>query len=377
TRHHAIDAAVLTLQSPAIYRVLLTRVNLKREHEVTGEAPEWRDYEGADQAEKVLYRRWQKNIATLAELMRQEIENNRIPVTRPIRLRKSRGAVHKDEIQKPEKYPPMLWGEWNSTAIDRVIDPELHLALRKVFASTKSKTITVDATTPGLPERYRSNSLIPLFAQDAPAMMSPRGIILIGSATHHARILTWDDPKKGPQLGIQRVFAAEFGDILRDAESKDLFEAPIPFHTMSHRDLQRKVRAAVEQGHTRQIGWITQGDEIEIDPADFAEDTTKFGKFLREFPERNWSISGLKKSCELVLRPVMLSAEGASPVDSPLTSEILDRGVQIHPSALLAASGTHVIRRTGLGRPRWDSGPANLPESFNIRSRMLHSPDRG
>ena len=73
----------------------------------------------------------------------------------------------------------------------------------------------------------------------------------------------------------------------------------------------------------------------------------------------------------------MLSAEGASPVDSPLTSEILDRGVQIHPSALLAAPGTCVIRRTGLGRPRWESAPAHLPESFNIRSRMFHGPDRG
>ena len=370
TRHHAIDAAVLTLQSPAIYRVLLTRVNLKREHEVTGEAPEWRDYEGADQAEKVLYRRWQKNIATLAELMRQEIENNRVPVTRPIRLRKSRGAVHKDEIQKPEKYPPMLWGEWNSTAIDRVIDPELHLALRKLLTSTKSNKITVDATTPGLPDRYRSNSLIPLFAQDAPAMMSPRGIILIGKARHHARILTWDDPKKGPQLGIQRVFAAELGEMLKDASSNDLFEAPIPFHTMSHRDLQPQVRAAVEQGLTRQIGWITLGDEIEIDPSDFAEDTTKFGKFLREFPERNWSIAGLKESRKLVLRPLMLSAEGASPANSSLTAEVLDGGVKVHPSTLLASPGTTIIRRTGLGRPRWDSGLAHLPESFNVHARM-------
>ena len=370
TRHHAIDAAVLTLQSPAIYRVLLTRVNLKREHEVTGEAPEWRDYEGADQAEKVLYRRWQKNIATLAELMRQEIENNRVPVTRPIRLRKSRGAVHDAKIQKPEKHPPMLWGEWNSTAIDRVIDPELHLALRKLFTSTKSKTITVDATTPGLPERYRSNSLIPLFAQDAPAMMSPRGIILIGKARHHARILTWNDPRKGPQLGIQRVFAAELGEMLKDASSNDLFEAPIPFHTMSHRDLQPKVRAAVEQGLTRQIGWITLGDEIEIDPSDFAEDTTKFGKFLREFPEKNWSITGLAKSRTLVLRPLMLSAEGVSPTNSPLTAEVLDGGVEIHPSVLLSAPHTKVLRRTGLGRPRWDSGPAHLPESFNVHARM-------
>lgn len=374
TRHHAIDAAVLTLQSPAIYRVLLTRVNLKREHEITGEAPEWRDYEGADQAEKVLYRRWQKNIATLAELMRQEIENNRVPVTRPIRLRKSRGAVHDATVMKALERD--LWGEWDAKAIDRVVDPELHLALRKLFTSTKNKKINVDATSQELPERYLANQTVQLFDADAPSVMSPRGILRIGAGTHHARLLTWDDPKKGPQLGIQRVFAAEFGEILKDASGNDLFEASIPFHTMSHRDLQPQVRKAVEHGLTRQIGWITQGDELEIDPADFVGEANAFGNFLREFPERSWSIAGLKKSNTIVIRPLLLSQEGVTAAISPHAAKIVENGIELSNSTLFTAPGTGIIRRTGLGRPRWDSGPAHLPESFNVHARMTQQSAR-
>ena len=300
--------------------------------------------------------------------MRQEIENNRVPVTRPIRLRKSRGAVHDATVMKALERD--LWGEWDAKAIDRVVDPELHLALRKLFTSTKNKKINVDATSQELPERYLANQTVQLFDADAPSVMSPRGILRIGAGTHHARLLTWDDPKKGPQLGIQRVFAAEFGEILKDASGNDLFEASIPFHTMSHRDLQPQVRKAVEHGLTRQIGWITQGDELEIDPADFVGEANAFGNFLREFPERSWSIAGLKKSNTIVIRPLLLSQEGVTAAISPHAAKIVENGIELSNSTLFTAPGTGIIRRTGLGRPRWDSGPAHLPESFNVRARM-------
>lgn len=367
-RHHAIDAAVLTLLTPAIYRVLLTRRNLKWENEISGTRPDWKDYAGASVAEKVLFSRWQQSSLQLAHLIKSSIESNSIPVIRPLRLGRSRGAINQDTVYKLEYRE--LNGVWDEASIDRVIDSELHLALREQYRRTRYRKFEItDVEDHDLNLLRHSDSRVAMFDANAPSVLADRGVLRIGTSNHHARILTWRS-RKGVQIGIQRVFAAEFPQILRESTNKDLFTAPIPECTMSQRDLQPTVRKAVEAGVTTQVGWLVPGDELELSIDEVSSAKNKLSGFLAELPESTWSIAGIKKSNTMVIRPLLLSAEGATADLSFDAVKVLEEGVEVSPAWLLGLPSTKVIRRTALGRPRWKDDGSGLPISFSVEERI-------
>lgn len=365
-RHHAVDAAVMTLVDRSVARTLQQRSDMRYAHRLTGSEPAWREHAGDSAAAQSRFAEWKKKSYRLAELLREAISADAIPVIFPLRLGVNRGSVHKDTVRAA--VPKRLGDAWSAAELDAVVSPAAHMALSSVFDGAAElphddgRMLTVGK------RRLHADDTISLLPGHAAAIEVNGGVVEIGESIHHARLVAWRDRKGVIQFGMVRVFTAEIPFMQRLAGKKDVFSIPVHPSTLSYRGVQLRVRKALDAGIAVELGWITQGDEIEIGLDDVASMTPEFRQFIAEIPEQRWRVDGFKDGGRLRVRPALLSAEGDAAV-SDLVSKTLDKGSFVNAAGFIGAPSSVVIRRSALGVPRWRSAQGHLPVSFSPYQR--------
>ena len=384
-RHHAIDAAVMTLLNRSVALTLEQRHQLKREFNETKRENGWRDFTGLAPASQEKFLEWRKAAVVLGELLAEAIEDDSIAVVSPLRLRPQNGAVHKDTIAAVRKQT--LGSAWSADAVKRIVDPEIYLAMKDALGKLKELPEDSARTLELSDGRYiEADDEVLFFPKNAASILTPRGVAEIGDSIHHARLYGWLTKKGELKVGMLRVYGAEFPWLMRESGSRNVLNMPIHPGSQSFRGMQDGVRKAVESGEAVEFAWITQNDELEFDPADYIAHGGKdeLRQFLEFMPECRWRVDGFYDSRRLRIRPALLSreqlpseiqarvdAKNLSAEESVLI-KALDNGLFISTGGLLPLESLKVIRRNNLGFPRW-RGNGNLPTSFEVRSSALRA----
>lgn len=363
-RHHAIDAAVLTSLRPSIAHSLLTRTRLRIDEQTTirrddperKERETWRDFRGASAGDVVLFEEWKQRAGVLAELLRERITTNRVPVVRPLRLSPRIGSIHADTVE------PLVHKDiteaFTATEIRRVINTPLFKALRAESGGADLLEDADRAETVG----WDPKRLVDLYPSSAAYLPVRGGAVAIGGSAKFARVYAWET-KKGFAFGMVRIFAGEFGRLGFLKPGIDLFTVDLPLWSQAMRNAPPALVERIENGEAKQIGWLTINDEIELDPAVWVDYGGKIGALMKATAEENWTLSGFFSDFQLSIVPAHLAHEGVDEKTPPAVAKILkDNRIPTATNALLGAPGTTIIRRTILGTPRWqDNG---LPTSW-------------
>ncbi|WP_455117688.1 type II CRISPR RNA-guided endonuclease Cas9 [Rothia mucilaginosa] len=395
-RHHAIDAAVMTLLNRSVALTLEQRSQLRRAFYEQGldkldrdqlkPEEDWRDFIGLYPASQEKFLEWRKAATVLGDLLAEAIEDDSIAVVSPLRLRPQNGAVHKDTIAAVKKQT--LGSAWSADAVKRIVDPEIYLAMKDALGKLK-KLPEDSARTLELPDGrcIEADDEVLFFPKNAASILTPRGVAEIGESIHHARLYGWLTKKGELKVGMLRVYGAEFPWLMRESGSRNVLSMPIHPGSQSFRGMQDAVRKVVESGEAVEFAWITQNDELEFDPDDYiahgGEDDLR--RFLEYMPECRWRVDGFYDVGRLRIRPALLSRE-QFPRDiqrsldekKPLTVEqqvivkSLEKGLAISLGNLMGLETMRVIRRNNLGFPRW-RGNGSLPTSFEVRSSALRA----
>lgn len=394
-RHHAIDAAVMTLLNRSVALTLEQRSQLRRAFYEQGldkldrdqlkPEEDWRDFIGLYPASQEKFLEWRKAATVLGDLLAEAIEDDSIAVVSPLRLRPQNGAVHKDTIAAVRKQT--LGSAWSADAVKRIVDPEIYLAMKDALGKLK-KLPEDSARTLELPDGrcIEADDEVLFFPENAASILTPRGVAEIGGSIHHARLYGWLTKKGELKVGMLRVYGAEFPWLMRESGSRDVLSMPIHPGSQSFRGMQDAVRKVVESGEAVEFAWITQNDELEFDPDDYIAHGGKdeLRQFLEFMPECRWRVDGFYDARRLRIRPALLSREQLpSEIQARLDAKnlsteesvlikALDNGLFISTSGLLPLGSLKVIRRNNLGFPRW-RGNGSLPTSFEVRSSALRA----
>lgn len=359
-RHHAIDAAVLTSIDDGIAKTLRERSQLRRSEEYEGTEPKtWKTYTGSSQAARDHFATWTSNAADLATLLTDLIAADRVPVVRPLRLTPSVGAIHKDTIEPLARKDPNE--AWTVSEVARVTNPHLRRTLTAELGSGND--------LPADPHRSLSlglqpGELVSLLPSESAYLLVRGGAAAIGDTARIARIYAW---KQGNTIkyGMIRLYPGEFTRIGLHKPGVDLLTVPIPRDSEAWRTAPTNLTNAIADGRAGEIGWITLGDEIEIDIDRLSEGSTKMARFLQAEPETRWTITGFYGREQISIAPHYLAAEGLPEDESldPIVGKVLNSNrVPLSVGVLLSGDPTTIIRRTITGRPRWTG--TELPRSW-------------
>ena len=357
-RHHAVDALVLTTLKPGIARTLKNRAELKYEDRLTGAQPNWRNYAGQSSTEIISFKKWQKQALALAALITTAIEEDKIAVTRPLRLSPRIGSVHKDTIEK--LIAKQLSQAFTTEELERIIDPNLYERLLELSDGENSlKEDLQRHERLELPNEY----IVKLFPSNAAYIALRGGAAKIGDSIKHARIYAWKT-RTGFDFGQVRVYTAEFPKIGFLKPNIDIFTHPLPAHSQSFRHANETLKKRILNGEAKQIGWITTDDEIELNIATFSTGDTKLARFLQESPERRWTITGFSDADKISIAPSHLAFEGVDETTPQIIADTLKHNrIPTALNVLLQDQALTIIRRTSLGTIRWKAN--GLPTSWS------------
>lgn len=384
-RHHAVDAAVMTLLNRSVALTLEQRHQMKRESMETKRDNGWRDFTGLAPTSQEKFLEWRKAATVLGDLLAEAIEDDSIAVVSPLRLRPQNGSVHDDTINAVKKLT--LGSAWPADAVKRIVDPEIYLAMKDVLGKLKELPEDSARSLELSDGRYiEADDEVLFFPKKAASILTPRGAAEIGDSIHHARLYSWLTKKGELKFGMLRVYGAEFPWLMRESGSRDVLRMPIHPGSQSFRGMQDGVRKAVESGEAVEFAWITQDDELEFDPEDYIAHggDDELNRLLQVMPERRWRVDGFYNAGTLRIRPALLSAEQLpSELQKKAASKTLSdvelillravqRGLFVATSGFLPLESLKVIRRNNLGFPRW-RGNGNLPTSFEVRSSALRA----
>ena len=395
-RHHAVDAAVMTLLNRSVALTLEQRSQLRRAFYEQGldkldcdqRKPEedWRDFIGLYPASKEKFLEWKKTATVLGDVLAEAIEEDSIAVVSPLRLRPQNGSVHKETIAAVKKQT--LGSSWSADAVKRIVDPEIYLAMKDALGKLKELPEDSARSLELSDGRYiEADDEVLFFPENAASILTPRGVAEIGGSIHHARLYSWLTKKGDLKVNVLRVYGAEFPWLMRESGSSDVLRMPIHPGSQSFRDVQEETIEMIEGGFAKEIAWITQNDELEFDPVEYINlpgRSDKLTRFLNYMPETRWRVDGFPESRNLRIRPLMLSQEDLPSEikkhkeekqlsdEEKLLVEALEKGLIITSSKLLGLKSIKVIRRNNLGFPRW-RGNGNLPTSFEVRSSALRA----
>lgn len=361
-RHHALDAAIMTVVDRSVARTLQQRSDLKYSNFLTGAEPRWKEFKGDSPESRKKFERWVQTSNRLADLVSGAIVADAIPVIFPLRLGTNRGSLHEDMV-KDAKWKSIA-EEWSEKEIERIVSPDVHAAVTEAIGLKGGKLSETSADNVIL-QNGKFGEKVALAKSSAACIQVNGGVVKIGTSIHHARLFAWVGRGGAIELGMVRVFTAEIPYILKHAKHTDVFTAEIPLSTFSFRNAPATLRKKLLNGEAVSVGWITHNDEIEIDVDAFTHGSNSFTRFLNEVPEKRWSVDGFNDMKRLRIRPAYLSAEGLTDKHSQIVRETLQNGQRVNMAALLGHSGTAIIRRTALGAPRWKRDRSGLPVSFS------------
>lgn len=372
-RHHVVDAAVVALMRPSVAATLSIRESLRDAHRLNPRTErDWSDFEGRAEGDRHVWRRWTASMRRLIDLLNDELDDDRVAVMRPLRLRYP-GQVHSESI-RPFTTVKVVGDAFTLREIDRASTPAMWCALRAAQDFDPAN---------GLPENRErmlrlqgrhlsADAPLDLFpdAQDLYPKVAVRGGYAdIGDSTHHARVYACAG-RGGVVYAMMRVYATD----LRRHRSRDLFSVPIPPQAISRRVANPPLRRHLDAGTAEDIGWLVVGDELLLD-AGLVGTRDNLGKRVVEaYPQvRRWRVAGFPEHDKVLLRPVLLAGEGlldrgGAPDPAPAVTAAVKGKGWIAPVRAVFAASPVVVRRDALGRPRLTSS-AHLPVCWSVTTR--------
>jgi CRISPR-associated endonuclease Csn1 len=387
-RHHAIDAATIAMLRPGaaqslgtqlaaeqgkdIAQILAIRDNLRRQSEIEGHdsGTDWKAYKGLNPA---LFVEWQGQMVTLADLIQQQLDEDRVPVFEFLRLRLGNSAGHEDTIRKLLRKP--VGAAWSTEDINRSATPSQYVALTRQPDYSRDEGLPEDANRKVRVNGtwYGAEDLLEYFPTGAGCIKVRGGYAELGSSFHHARIYrctkTLKSGKQTQYYAMLRVYTVD----LLSHRGEDLFNVSIPEQSISRRAAEARLRDALIDGSAEYVGWVVPGDELLLD-MDSQAGSGQVGELMEVYGSINrWVLSGFYTDSTLRLRPRGIASEGLPPNALKGSKEILSgKGWRPSIDVVFGKCRPVIIRRDILGRPRLQSA-AHLPISWTTAL----SPDSG
>ena len=385
-RHHAMDALVIALMNPSVSRTLALRVNMRDAQRLAGLEETWKNFYGKPGEASQRFEYWRESMLRGVELFNIKLSNNAVPFVENIRLRMNSSAVHEDTLFSFSHAKPVKKGSTTMKEkgvqralgaaipidlIDRAETPALWTALTrcsdfdpvKGLPENPNRTIVVNG------RHVRPEELLNFFGSPSACLKVRGGYVKLANSIHHARIYRIDGKKT--TYAMVRVFQVD----LRRMKHQDLFTTPLMPSSISMRTSETKIRKAIADGTATQIGWLVEGDELQLNPAMYGDGS--IAKVFSRYPELTaWRVAGFKSASKIRIKPLLLSKEGfvddktaaklgIEPTADEVRKAVDDPGWITAINVLLQAGGVRVIRRNCLGEERWHSS-AMLPVSMRL-----------
>jgi CRISPR-associated endonuclease Csn1 len=352
-RHHAVDAATIALLRPGVAQVLAVRDNLRKTNRIDPQAEvDWKDYRGTDTA---LFQAWTDHMVTLADLVQDHLDADRVPVFEFLRLKLGSSKGHEDTIRPTLKR--RLADELPVELIDRSATPQQWVALTQAPGFDLATGLPADESRH---LRVKNRHLGPddeieFFPTGAGCIATQGGYAELGSAFHHARIYRCTKTLKSGRVSTFYAMMRVYQVDLLGGANDNLFTWPIPPQTMSFRAAEDRLRTALISGDAEYIGWVVPGDELLLDMSTQVGHG-QVGEFLQLFPGvSRWVVGGFFMTSVLRLYPRGLASEGL-PDDVPASvGTLMKSGWKPSVDPVFGACHATVVRRDVLGRPRLTS----------------------
>ncbi|WP_072457083.1 MULTISPECIES: type II CRISPR RNA-guided endonuclease Cas9 [Actinomyces] len=359
-RHHAMDALVIALMNQSVSQTLALRVNMRESQRITGQEETWKNFYGKPGQASERFEQWREGMLRAVELFNIELAKNAIPFHENVRLRVGSSKVHDDTVRK---FIHAKLGEALSVAmIDRAETPALWTALTRLpdfdpkegLPEDQSREIYIHG------RKITADEELNFFNSPSACLKVRGGYVEIGSSIHHARVYRIDGKKT--TYAMVRVFATDLVKMTHE----DVFTTPLKASTISMRTAEPKIRKALADGTATQIGWLVEGDELQIETDKYTSGSV--GNVLAQYPQLiSWRVAGFYGVTQLRLRPYMLAAEGIpSDASDSLRKVVEGKGWLPAINTLLSSGDVWVVRRNSLGEVRF-STKDSLPVTHLLR----------
>ena len=348
-RHHAMDALVIAMMNQSVSQTLALRVNMRESQRITGQEETWKNFYGKPGQAIERFEKWREGMLRAVELFNIELAKNAIPFHENVRLRVGSSKVHDDTVRK---FIHAKLGEALSVAmIDRAETPALWTALTRLpdfdpkdgLPEDPSREIYIHG------RKITADEQLNFFNSPSACLKVRGGYVEIGSSIHHARVYRIDGKKTA--YAMVRVFATDLVKMTHE----DVFTTPLKPSTISMRTAEAKIRKALADGTATQIGWLVEGDELQLETDKYSGGL--IGEVLAEYPQlSSWRVCGFMNGTQLRLKPHLLSKEGFEAEVTEALQKITDKpGWLPTVNALLTSGAVWVVRRNSLGEPRFNS----------------------
>lgn len=359
-RHHAMDALVIAMMNQSVSQTLALRVNMREAQRITGQEETWKNFYGKPGQANERFEKWREGMLRAVELFNIELAKNAIPFHENVRLRVGSSKVHDDTVRK---FIHAKLGEALSVAmIDRAETPALWTALTRLpdfdpkdgLPEDSSREIHIHG------RKITADEQLNFFNSPSACLKVRGGYVEIGSSIHHARVYRIDGKKTS--YSMVRVFATDLVKMTHE----DVFTTPLKPSTISMRTADPKIRKALADGTATQIGWLVEGDELQLETDKYSGGF--IGEVLAEYPQlTSWRVAGFPDPTVLRLRPYLLSGEGVPKDASKGLSElVVGRGWRPTINVILSAPDVRIVRRNSLGEKRFSTRDS-LPVSQLLR----------
>ena len=360
-RHHAVDAAVISMMRNSVAKTLAQRNNLRVSQQMTmrPEDWKWKQFHGDSFDARALFDKWLAQMEILTELLNVKLAEDTIPIMQNLRLGFGNSRVHEDEIKKLDK--KLLSSRFTIKEIDRASTPGLWIALTRLSDFDPIE---------GLPENHERTMVlngrqlgpldhISFFKGGAASVAVRGGYAELGEACHHARVYRINGKK--PVFAMMRVYTVD----LAKRQGEDLFSVELPKSSISWRTTEPKLRKALLEGNAEYLGWLVIGDEIRVDTSALAKGQIR--EFMDEYPMiESWRLDGFYSDAQLRLRPFLLASEGLEEPTDAVKKIVDSPGWLPAVNTLFGLDQISVVRRTALGEERHETH-SGLPTCWSIR----------
>lgn len=367
-RHHAMDAAVISLMDFNIATTLAERTNLRTMQRYRRFPETWKTYAGRSEKMQLHYAQWQQKMEKLLEIFNDLLREDLIPVMYPIRLQLGNSKLHNAEAGKLGY--KILGEAWIPTEVDRAATPQMWTALTRLPEYSRESGLPEDSgrclRIKG--QYFQATAALPIFLSTNKKGELSAAVMLRGCAyqidkgIHHGRI--YRILGKTPSYGVLRVYSYD----LLPYRKEDLFTVQLPDSSLSMRIADSKVRRAIENGSAEYLGWIVAGDEIEVDFSNPYFRQYTIGEFLAQYPEiHRFRVTGFEDSTRINMKPLLLAAEGLTADATKAEKTIIDSGGwRATVNKLFSEGHPRIIRRNTLGEIRRNGGHSSLPLSWQF-----------
>ena len=359
-RHHAMDALVIAMMNQSVSQTLALRVNMRESQRITGQEETWKNFYGKPGQASERFEKWREGMLRAVELFNIELAKNAIPFHENVRLRVGSSKVHDDTVRK---FIHAKLGEALPVAmIDRAETPALWTALTRLpdfdpkdgLPEDPSREIYIHG------RKITADEQLNFFNSPSACLKVRGGYVEIGSSIHHARVYRINGKKTA--YAMVRVFATDLVKMTHE----DVFTTPLKASTISMRTASPKIRTALADGSATQIGWLVEGDELQIETDKYTSGL--ISTVLQQYPQlTSWRVAGFMTIEQIRLKPYLLSKEGFSEDADEVIEKVVERpGWTPAINMLLSAGNVVVVRRNCLGEPRINEG-SSLPITQQLR----------